>query len=398
VGCLGGLGRSLTAWMLDRGCRDFVFCSRSGTAKPEAAEVVAQLEQSGARVRVFCIDASDDDAVAAVVAEVTSSGTPIKGVVHAAMVLRDGLFQAMSLDAYRAALDPKMRAAAALHRALLRSEAPPLDFFLMTSSLSAVLGNPGQSNYCAGNSYLDSLARHRVSRGLPACSLALPMVEDVGVVAENAAIAQSLARRNPFGVDEREMLQAFEAAIVAQQLQHNNNNNNNNNSGGEEGGAAQIVLGLEPEAIVAAMDGADLSSDTYYWARDPRLSLVREELGAVLAASSGTGGEGGGGQDRHGSGGFVATLAGKPEAEMLQDISAHIVARTARILGMQPEQFAVEDASVASQGIDSMIGVELQSWLFREFGLRVSIGVISNPNTTFAELARSAAHASGLLE
>lgn len=72
--------------MLERGCRDFVFISRSGTANPEAASVVDRLEQAGASVGVFCIDASDEAAVTRVVAEVSSS-RPISGVIDAAMVL-----------------------------------------------------------------------------------------------------------------------------------------------------------------------------------------------------------------------------------------------------------------------------------------------------------------------
>jgi NAD(P)-dependent dehydrogenase (short-subunit alcohol dehydrogenase family) len=87
VGCLGGLGRSLTTWMLQRGCKNFVFLSRSGTAKPEAADVVGRLQDAGATVQVFCVDASDEQAVAGVVADVSAT-KPIKGVIHAAMVLQ----------------------------------------------------------------------------------------------------------------------------------------------------------------------------------------------------------------------------------------------------------------------------------------------------------------------
>ena len=89
VGCLGGLGRSLTTWMFERGCRHFVFLSRSGTAKPEAADVVRRLQEAGADVQVCCVDACDEEAVTGVVAQVASQ-RPIRGVVHAAMVLQVG--------------------------------------------------------------------------------------------------------------------------------------------------------------------------------------------------------------------------------------------------------------------------------------------------------------------
>lgn len=73
--------------MLERGCRDFVFLSRSGTANAEAAGVVKRLEEAGATVGVFCVDASDEAAVTRVVADVSST-RPIRGVIDAAMVLR----------------------------------------------------------------------------------------------------------------------------------------------------------------------------------------------------------------------------------------------------------------------------------------------------------------------
>lgn len=278
----------------------------------------------------------------------------------------------MTADKYNAALRPKMQGAIALHEALGDT---PLDFFIMTSSLSAVLGNPGQANYCAGNAYLDFLALHRRKHGLAACSIALPMVEDVGVVAENASIADSLTRKNPFCIDEREMLLTFEAGILQSSL-----------TDGEdvEMGTAQLVLGLEPEAMVTAMETADMSDA--YWLNDARISSVRKAVDELLTGSGGQKqGQGGAGLN------FVASLAGLDECEILAAIGQHIINRSARILGYPPEKFKLEGASVASHGVDSMIGVELQTWLFKELSLELSVQVLSNPTTTFASLARMAA-------
>ncbi|KAJ5319930.1 polyketide synthase [Penicillium antarcticum] len=171
--------------MLDRGCRDFVFLSRSGTANAEAAGVVKRLEESGASVGVFCVDASDETAVTRVIADVSST-RPNSGVIDVAMVLQDGLYEGMTIEQYHAVLKPKMQVALALDKAL---GSTALD-------------------------YLDSLALCRRKRGLAGSSIALPMIEDVGVVAENVAIADSLTRKNPFGIDEREMLVAMKAAII----------------------------------------------------------------------------------------------------------------------------------------------------------------------------------------
>ena len=90
VGCLGGLGRSLTTWMMEKGCRNFAFISRSGADKPEAAKVVELIREAGASAQVFRADATIDTDVAKVVAAVKAAH-PICGVVHAAMVLQVSL-------------------------------------------------------------------------------------------------------------------------------------------------------------------------------------------------------------------------------------------------------------------------------------------------------------------
>lgn len=290
----------------------------------------------------------------------------------------------MSFSSYQAALQPKMQVAIALDKALGNT---PLDFFLMTSSISGVLGNPGQANYCAGNSYLDFLALQRRKRGLAACSIALPMVEDVGVVAENVAIADSLARKMPFGVNEREMLAAFEAGIIQGAPSTRTIDNDNIHLGD-----VQLILGLEPEAMLVAMEGMDISDA--FWHQDARMKPVRESLETLAAAAGSSGGQ----NDAGAGAGFTATLAGLPGDEILKAIGVHIIERAARILGMQADSFQLDNVSVASHGVDSMIGVELQSWLFKEFGLQISVQVLSNPNTTFAGLASTVAGQIGVLQ
>src|ERR1700734_653875 len=98
----------------------------------------------------------------------------------------------MTVDMFNAAIAPKVKGAQALHQALQNH---PLDFFIMTSSVFGTIGNPGQANYSAANSYLDTLAWHRQLKGLPATSLVLPMILDVGVVAETEGLEAKITRK-----------------------------------------------------------------------------------------------------------------------------------------------------------------------------------------------------------
>ena len=100
IGCLGGLGRSLSRWMMTRGARDFVFLGRSGADKPSAQQLVSSLEQAGATVGVVRGDVSKASDVEDAVATCLFAGRPIGGVVQAAMGLHEALFSSMSNEAW----------------------------------------------------------------------------------------------------------------------------------------------------------------------------------------------------------------------------------------------------------------------------------------------------------
>lgn len=115
---------------------------------------------------------------------------------------------------WKTSVEPKIAGALNLHSVLSNT---PLDFPIMISSVLGILGTLGQSNYAAANSYLDSLVRHRRVQGekQTAISLVLPMVLGVGVVAENAELEDALTRKGMYGIDEKYLLEDFEAVVMA---------------------------------------------------------------------------------------------------------------------------------------------------------------------------------------
>ncbi|KAL8366737.1 hypothetical protein RB595_010546 [Gaeumannomyces hyphopodioides] len=366
VGCLGGLGRSLTAFMMERGARDFVFLSRSGADKPEAAQLIKALQGAGANPSVYRGDAANKQDVERVVAEVSRS-RPVKGVVHAAMVLQDTMFEGLTLAQYQAAVGPKAHGAQALHEAL---EGHDLDFFVMTSSISATMGNPGQANYSAGNSYLDSLAWHRNLRGLPAVSLVLPAVLGVGVVAENEALETSLAKKAMYGIDEGEMLRGFETAMLQPKP-----------TATPTPGDSQIILGLEPAFLAAAIREAG-STDAAYWYADARFGSVRAVVEDLLASDGAHGGSAGGGN-------MVAALAAASGDGAVEIAAGFVIKKLSAMLMVPLEEFELDNRSVGSYGLDSMVGAELRNWLFNQFGLQMSFQQLLGAKMSVRALAQT---------
>ncbi|KAI0104289.1 hypothetical protein GGR51DRAFT_522250 [Nemania sp. FL0031] len=384
VGCLGGLGRSLAKWMMECGAKHFAFISRSGIDKPEAARLVADIELLGASTQVLRADAADEYAVAAIVASLQAK-RPVRGVVHAAMVLKDGMFEHMTHQSFVDCVEPKAHGALSLHRALESAGIDP-DFFVMTSSISALLGNTGQANYSAANSALDALARQRRAAGLAATSLVLPMVLDVGVVADNDSIEASLVRKGLYGIDEHEMLRGFEVAILSSRSKYNRLAglvaSENVASGITD--ESQIIMGMEPRELVVS--AADESADAY-WHGDLRFCHTRAAMSRLLNGNNTNGSKGGSGE----SDTFartVKTAVSESHEAVVKVISEHIARRMSSILMIPFESFELDGAaSIASYGLDSMIGAELRTWLFKEFGLDYPFQKLLASSLTFKKLS-----------
>lgn len=378
VGCLGGLGRSLTQWMMERGAKHFVFISRSGADKPEAARVVDQIKAQGGAVSVFRADAADDAAVLNVISEVQTTNHPIRGVVHAAMVLKDGMFEQMDYESFVSSIVPKAKGALSIHNALEKLDVSP-DFFVMTSSISAVLGNMGQSNYSAANSLLDYLALQRTVAGKAGVSLVLPMVLDVGVVAENDAIETSLRRKGLYGINETEMLRGFEVAMSHKPFKHDNDSESSNKP--LPPFSSQLIMGMDTSELANAIGN---KGDDVYWYRDSRFCHIKKQLEEIATLKHN--GKSNGFTEGSFSSALEAAKTESPEV-VIKLLSKHIVKKVGSILMIPEDDFDLVDRSIASYGLDSMIGAELRTWLFKEFKLDYPFQKLLSPTLTVTALA-----------
>ncbi|EOD51963.1 putative polyketide synthase protein [Neofusicoccum parvum UCRNP2] len=134
---------------------------------------------------------------------------PIRGCIQGTMVLHDDLFENMTSATFHAALSPKALGSHNLHTAL---SPHPLTHFILLSSFGGLIGNRGQLNYAAGNTYADALARHRAARALPAVALNLPLVLEAGSANDNAAFADALRRAGYSGLRQHALMALLDLA------------------------------------------------------------------------------------------------------------------------------------------------------------------------------------------
>jgi acyl transferase domain-containing protein/SAM-dependent methyltransferase/NAD(P)-dependent dehydrogenase (short-subunit alcohol dehydrogenase family) len=187
-GGLGALGRLTARWLAEQGAGAVVLVGRSHVDVTAAAECRA-LQATGTRVVTYEADIACPDQVARLLSGIAASLPPLRGIVHAAGVLDDGMLRQMDWSRFGPVLRPKVAGAWNLHCATAAME---LDFFVLYSSFTAIVGTPGQANHAAANAFLDALAWHRRALGLPALSLNWGAWADIGAAARRQ-IAPRLA-------------------------------------------------------------------------------------------------------------------------------------------------------------------------------------------------------------
>ncbi|MFI1419963.1 SDR family NAD(P)-dependent oxidoreductase [Streptomyces sp. NPDC020731] len=191
TGGLSGLGAATARLLADRGARHLALLSRGGPDAPGAPALLRELTDRGVRATAHAADVTEEAALRRVLDAVDATGHPLRGIVHAAMHMDDAVLADLTDDRFAAVLAPKAAGAALLDRLTADRD---LDLFLTYSSVSAGIGNPGQSAYAAANAYLEALTRARRGAGRTATALAWGPIGETGYVARNGMEAAMAGR------------------------------------------------------------------------------------------------------------------------------------------------------------------------------------------------------------
>ncbi|WP_208929201.1 type I polyketide synthase, partial [Streptomyces rapamycinicus] len=326
TGTLGGLvARHLVA---EHRVEHLLLAGRRGPDAPGMAELVAELEGAGASVTVAACDVADRDAVRELLAGIPAEA-PLRGVVHAAGVLDDATVEGLGQEQIARVLAPKVDAAWHLHELTRDMD---LAAFVLFSSAAGVLGNAGQANYAAANSFLDALAQHRQAQGLPAVSLAW------GLWAQDSGMTGHLdhedhARLNRTGITPMTTEEGLALFDVAQ------------------GVGRGVVLPVRVDVRAFRGRGGVLV---------PALlrNVVRGAVRRVAVGSDGSGAW----RDR-----LAGVASGERERLLLELVRSHV----ATVLGHADPAGIDADRALKDLGFDSLTAVELRNQLGAATGLRL---------------------------
>ncbi|MET7711430.1 type I polyketide synthase [Streptomyces sp. NPDC005407] len=336
TGATGTLGSLLARHLITQhSARHLLLISRRGPQAPGATELTAELTALGAHVRIEACDASDPHALTTLLDTIPHTH-PLTTVIHTAGVLNDATLTAQTPQHLDTTLRPKTDAAWNLHHLTTHHN---LTNFVLYSSISGLTGTPGQANYAAANTFLDALAHHRHTLGLPATSLAWGLWDESSSMTEGLGDADlaRMARDGILPLESEHGLALFDAALS----------------------------GRQPLAVGVGLDLAALRSR----ARAGMLpalfgELAGETRGAVRKAAGGSAGPAGGPtvQERLGA------LGAGERLELLLDL---VRGHVATVLGHTDANGVGTKRPFKDLGFDSLTSVELRNRLNSAFGLRL---------------------------
>ncbi|KAI1499706.1 hypothetical protein F5X99DRAFT_430330 [Biscogniauxia marginata] len=331
IGGTGGLGRSMTSWMVSRGARHLVLVSRSGSASGKVKALIDEAAEVGAEIVIRRCDVSNPAEVEELINSGLESLPPVRGLIHGAMVLRDVLYEKMTYEDYTTVIESKVHGGWNFHRALTNV---PLDFFVAISSVAGMVGNRGQAAYAAANCFLNALVQHRISLGLPASSLDLTAISDSGYLAEDLEKAAEVARN--LGSDticEAEVLALLGSAISGRLATACN---------------SHTITGMR---ITPTMQP--------FWTPDAKCKHLREAAEAAAAADASSGATK--------AISYNAALKAAKTLEKAEKVVCEgLASKLAAVMMMELEDIDVT-RSLSHYPLDSLVAIEIRNFITREF-------------------------------
>lgn len=249
---------------------------------------------------------------------------------------QDVAFELATYQDWVDVVQPKYQGAWNMHNAFLDHK---LDFFIMLSSISAVIGNRGQAAYAAANSFLDDFAHYRASQGLPGTSINLGVVKEIGHVAERPELQKRLeSLSGDVALSKADVLALVKLAIIGKIDQHADH---------------QCTAGL-------SFENYNSESPAFYWATDARFCHLRRGMGVLEDKESGT---------------SISTRQALKKAQTKEKAAeittSALIGKFASVLITPVEEVSTNKAIVAL-GLDSLVAVEVRSWIAKEMDAKMS--------------------------
>lgn len=340
TGGFGGLGLEIAQWLVSQGATRILLMGRSQPSIVAHAKIAA-ITGMGADVTVVQADICDRAQVAALLAEIPTE-YPLRGVVHAAGILHDAAILSQRWEDLEQTLGPKMWGTWHLHEV---TKELPLDFFVLFSSTSGLLGNKGQVSHAAANAFLDGFAHYRHALGLPALSINWGGWQQIGIAAEifeQLDSGKDVSNRGDRGLLPAAGIEAF-AALLGQPI---------------------------PQIACVAMDWqAYLTQEDSTWpfykalAREIASKQSRQSRFATHPTNNGA--------NAVAAMSLSAQLSDLSPEKRIEILTTKLQQEVARIVGIESPEKIDTRQGIMDMGLDSLMAVEFRNRLSKLIGQRL---------------------------
>jgi amino acid adenylation domain-containing protein len=330
TGGLGALGLEIAKVLAGLGARHLILLSRSGVTTAEQRRRLDALRQSGVTIHTPELDVADGQAMRVLFAGLSAEKAPLKGIIHAAGTIASAPSSLPEWSRFSSVLRAKVIGGWNLHRL---SRELYLDFFMLFSSASSLLGLSGHADYAAANAFLDALASYRRQLGLPALSVSWGDWSGTGMAA--SAGEQDAMTRTGLGA-----LPLVQARAALRQLI------------GERGHLAMIRA--DWPRFIASFQAHQGFLSACADKEIPNASAVGPVPGA----------------DSHTDIWASISTAAEPEREHM--LREHLAVMVGKVLGRESSSLD-STGNLLSLGFDSLMLIELRNQLRRDLGLQIAL-------------------------
>ncbi|GLB05728.1 putative PKS/NRPS-like protein biosynthetic cluster [Aspergillus tubingensis] len=354
VGGLGGIGRALSRWMVESGARHIVYLSPSAGNSAEHQTFISELEILGCNI--ICVQ-GDVGNLNDVRSAVSVCPRPLSGVMQLSMTLGDHSFHQMTYSDWRSVLRTKIDGTWNLHHATHDTK---LDFFVLFSSISGLRGNIGQANYAAASSFLDSFNLYRQQLGLPSTVIDLGVVEDVGLVSRDPKLLRAFQSSSMYLLQESEIVDGLQLAISGAK---------STTSSGATTAATRVILG---HALSANAGRSHLQ----HWVHgDARFSKYLKYDQEALCDSP----------EAEASSQLKSLVSRAKQIEAFLDNEENVTLIRKRIISalalLIPGSQNMDEDEISGKAVDSLMAIEVRTWLRRNINIEFSVIEISKAGT-----------------
>ncbi|KAH8815991.1 Choline/Carnitine o-acyltransferase-domain-containing protein [Xylogone sp. PMI_703] len=333
AGGLGDLGRRSARFLAAHGAGHVVTLSRRRLKEEDKIAFEKEMRNLGAKLHIMACDITNPEMVQEAAVKCSIALPPVRGIIHGGMVLRDHPFEQMSLIDYMTAVKPKVHGTQNLERSF--GSFASLDFFIMLSSITSILGKTGQSNYSVGNAYQDAFAQSRISSKCKYISLNLGAVDGSEAITSLSSAQQEFMKQGSVLMSFDEVFKVMEYSMSPQ---------------ANIDGLTQLILGFDRKSMEAVHDEYALANPIF-----GQIPYLNEKEATTEQATMDV----------------EKLLQQATSVEEVQRIVINAICERFALFTARSVDEISSTVSLEEFGIDSLVAIELKNWLVRTFQVSV---------------------------